>query len=65
MQNKTQQQRCLFNDINLDIIWLNLTAPEFFYNYFFTSHEIFLSLKYSFHFFVLQVDCTFHKNGEE
>ena len=29
MQNKTQQQRCLFSVCNLDIIWLSMTAPEF------------------------------------
>ena len=29
MQNKIQQQRCLFSVSNLDIIWLSMTAPEF------------------------------------
>ena len=49
MQNKTQQQRCL------------LTAPKFIHHKFWTSHEIFVSLKYLFHFFVPLVYCTFYK----
>ena len=65
MQNKTQQQRCLFNISKLDIIWLSMIAPGLIYLLFWTSHEIFLSSKYLFHFSVPLVDCTFYNSTEE
>ena len=65
MQKKTQQLRYLFNVSNLDIISLSMTGLEFIYHWFWTNHEIFLSLKYLFHFFVPLVDCIFYKSTEE
>ena len=57
--SKQNCKQCLFNVSNIDIIWSSMTTPVFIFYQFWTSYEIFLSLKYLFHFFVPVVDCTF------
>ena len=56
-------KQCFFNVSNLDIMWSSMTAPEFIYNYIWTSHKIFFSLKYLFHFFVSVVPALLYKKN--
>ena len=58
MQAVSKRKRCLFIISKIDIIWSSWTKSKFINYQLWTSHKIFLSLKYLFHFF--PTSCWLH-----